>query len=165
MLFLTSSSLVEYLVKGSEENTMKRLIQNWFIAIVFVATVGGALTTTAVPSTALAASGCDGRLLTLPAWYNGLASGPNCELGKPSDFGGIGNYIWLIALNVVEIILQLVGYIAVGFIIFGGYKYMISAGSADGMVKARKTITNAVVGLLLSIFSVAIVNLISGAIR
>jgi hypothetical protein len=31
-------------------------------------------------------------------------------------------------------------------------------------VKARKTITNAVVGLLLSIFSVAIVNVISGAV-
>jgi hypothetical protein len=61
-------------------------------------------------------------------------------------------------------ILQLVGYIAVGFIIFGGYKYMISAGSPDGMVKARKTITNAIIGLVISIFSVAIVKIISGAI-
>lgn len=135
-------------------------------AVVFVIATGGALMTVALPSTTLAA-GCDGRLLTLPAWYNGLtvAKDGNCELKSPTEVGGISNYIWLIALNVVEIILQLVGYIAVGFIIFGGYKYMISAGSPDGMVKARKTITNAIVGLVISIASVAIVNLVAGAIK
>lgn len=145
---------------------MKRLIQNWIAAAVFVITTGGALVTIALPATTSAA-GCDGRLLTLPAWYNGLSvvKDGNCEMKSPTDVGGIGNYIWLIALNVVEIILQLVGYIAVGFIIFGGYKYMISAGSPDGMVKARKTITNAIVGLILSIASVAIVNLVAGAIK
>ena len=62
-------------------------------------------------------------------------------------------------------ILQIVAYIAVAFIIVGGFKYITSAGSPDGMVKARKTITNAVVGLLISIFSVAIVNVISGALK
>lgn len=143
---------------------MKRLIQNWFAAVLFVTTAGGALVTTAVPSTALAAPGCNGFLLTLPAWYNGLAEGPNCEVKNPGTGEGLSNFIWLIALNVVEMILQLVGYIAVGFIIFGGYKYMISAGSPDGMVKARKTITNAIVGLVISIFSVAIVKVIAGAI-
>ena len=142
---------------------MKKSIQNWLAAIVFVTTAGGALMTTATPVTAAAA--CDGRILTIPAWYNGLTTGGNCDLKSPNDVGGIRNYIWLIALNIVEIILQLVGYIAVGFIIFGGYKYMISAGSPDGMAKARKTITNAVVGLLISVMSVAIVNLVSGAIR
>jgi hypothetical protein len=142
---------------------MKRLIQNWFAAIVFVTAAGGAAMTIATPSPSYAA--CEGRILTIPAWYNGLAEGPNCDLVSPDKVGGISNYIWLIALNVVEIILQLVGYIAVGFIIFGGYKYMISAGSPDGMVKARKTITNAVVGLLISIFSVAIVNVVAGAIK
>jgi hypothetical protein len=142
---------------------MKRLIQNWFAAIVFVMAAGGAAMTVATPSPTYAA--CEGRILTIPAWYNGLAEGANCDLVSPDKVGGISNYIWLIALNVVEIILQLVGYIAVGFIIFGGYKYMISAGSPDGMVKARKTITNAVVGLLISIFSVAIVNVIAGAIK
>lgn len=144
---------------------MKRLLQHWFAAILFVTTAGGALLAVAVPSTAFAASACDGRILTIPAWYNGLADGENCAMKSPDAVGGVSNYIWLIALNVVEIILQLVGYIAVGFIIFGGYKYMISAGSPDGMVKARKTITNAVVGLVISIFSVAIVNLVAGAIK
>jgi hypothetical protein len=142
---------------------MKRLIQNWLAAIVFVTAAGGAAMTVATPSPTFAA--CEGKILTIPAWYNGLAAGANCALVSPDTVGGISNFIWLIALNVVEIILQLVGYIAVGFIIFGGYKYMISAGSPDGMVKARKTITNAIVGLLISILSVSIVNVIAGAIK
>lgn len=130
-------------------------------ALLFVTTIGGTVATVATPQTTFAA--CNDTLLTFPAWFKGLTQG-NCDLKSPSEVGGISNYIWAIALNIVDMILQLVGYIAVGFIIFGGYKYMISAGSPDGMVKARKTITNAVIGLLISIFSVAIVKIISGAI-
>lgn len=143
---------------------MKRTIRNWLAALLFVTTAGGALTVAATPQMAYA--NCDGRLLTLPAWYNGLAEVKNgtCEMKSPKDIG-LSNYIWAIALNIVDMILQLVGYICVGFIIFGGYKYMISAGSPDGMVKARKTITNAIVGLIISIFSVAIVNLVAGTIK
>ena len=64
----------------------------------------------------------------------------------------------------IEFLLQLVAYLAAGFIIFGGYKYLVSAGSADGMSKAKTTITNAVIGLVLSLMAVAIVNVISGVI-
>lgn len=145
---------------------MKRTIRNWLAALLFVTTAGGALVVTATPQTSFAVN-CEGRLLTFPAWYNGLAepAGNTCQMKSPEKAGGISNYIWTIALNIVDMILQLVGYISVGFIIFGGYKYMISAGSPDGMVKARKTITNAIIGLVLSIFSVAIVNLVAGTLR
>lgn len=139
---------------------MNRTIRNWIAALLFVTTLGGATLTFATPQTAYAA--CGDTLLTFPAWYKGLTDG-NCNIKSPEP-GKLGNFIWAIALNIVDMILQLVAYISVGFIIFGGYKYMISAGSPDGMVKARKTITNAVVGLLLSIFSVAIVKVIAGAI-
>lgn len=140
-------------------------IRHWILALLFATTVGGMAATVAAPQTTYAA--CDARLLTMPAWYNGLTEGggDNCRIKSPTEAGGISKFIWTIALNIIEMILHIVGYIAVGFIIFGGYKYMISAGSPDGMVKARKTITNAIVGLLISIFSIAIVNLISGALR
>lgn len=139
---------------------MKRTIRNWIAALLFVTTLGGATLTIATPQTTYAA--CSTTLLTFPAWYKGIVDG-SCNIMSPTAVGGIGNFIWIIALNVIDLILQLVAYIAIGFIIFGGYKYMISAGSPDGMVKARKTITNAVVGLLISIFSVAIVKVIAGA--
>ena len=141
---------------------MKKKIQNWMAALLFVTTIGGATLAVATPQTSFAA--CGDTLLTFPAWFKGLTDG-NCNIQSPSAVGGISKFIWIIVLNVIEMGLQLVGYIAAGFIIAGGYKYLISAGSADGMVKARKTILNAIIGLGISIFSVAIVNLVSGAIK
>jgi hypothetical protein len=140
-------------------------MKNLLLALLFVATTGGAALTVAMPQTTLAV--CNQRLLTLPTWYNGLVENETtCTLKAPTDAnGGLSSYIWVIALNITEMILQIVAYIAVAFIIVGGFKYITSAGSPDGMVKARKTITNAVVGLLISIFSVAIVNVISGALK
>ena len=136
-------------------------IRHWILALIFASSVGGVAMTVATPQPASAA--CAQRILTFPAWYEGLVDG-SCEIKQPTGETGVQNFIWTIALNIIELILQLVGYIAVGFIIYGGYMYMISAGAPDGMEKARKIITNAIVGLLISIFSVAIVNLISGAL-
>lgn len=106
--------------------------------------------------------------LALPPWYDGLteARDGDCEIMSPNDekVGGISNFIWIIVLNVVEMILRASAYASVAFIIYGGYKYMISAGSPDGMVGARKTILNAVIGLVISLAAVAIVNTVSGSI-
>lgn len=104
---------------------------------------------------------CRQYLLTFPAWYRGIVDTSTCDIKSPTAVGGIGSFIWTIALNSIEILLNLIGYAAVGFIIYGGYKYMISAGSPDGMVAARKTILNAVIGLAISIAAVAIVRTIS----
>jgi hypothetical protein len=151
---------VEYLaIKGY---MMKRSILHIISAFLFVVLAGGATVVT-IPQTAFAAvEDCGGKLLTFPNWYDGVTQG--CEVVVTQGNTGVQKFVLTVGLNIVEMILQLVGYIAVGFIIYGGYKYMISAGSADGMTKARKTITNAVIGLLISIFSVVIVNVIGGAI-
>ena len=123
----------------------------------------GAATNTAV--TADSGTSCGGGFLTFPAWYRGLTkSGPDgsCDIKSPTEMnGGFKTFIWTIALNLVEILLNVVGYAAVGFIIYGGIKYITSAGSPTGMVSARKTIMNAVIGLIISIVSVAIVKLIA----
>jgi hypothetical protein len=138
---------------------MKRTIKHWIAAILFVTTAGGTAMTLATPQTTYAA--CGDQLLTFPAWYKGLTRS-DCNIKSPTEVGGIQKFIWKIGLNIVEVMLQLVGYIAVGFIITGGYKYMTSTGSPDGMAKARTTILNAVIGLIISIFSVGIVNVIKG---
>lgn len=141
---------------------MMKKIQSWVMALLFVATTGGATLTVAMPQTASAA--CNDRLLTFPAWFRGLTTPePDCEIESPSE-KGIGRFIWKIVLNVVEFMLQLVAYISIAYIIVGGFKYMTSSGSPDGMTKAKRTITNAIVGLVISIFSVAIVNVVVNAL-
>lgn len=147
---------------------MKKIIRNWIAAIIFTASLGGATLTVAVPQPAMAA-GCSDRLLTFPAWYRGIIN-DTCDIKSPADFksatdnSGLPTFIAKIGLNVIEVMLQLVGYIAVGYIIAGGFKYLTSTGSPDDIVKARKTILNAVIGLIISIFSVAIVNVVAGAV-
>ena len=117
---------------------------------------------------AYAAGNCNERFLTFPTWYRGLTKGGDCALKQPSDLTGvkeeeqIASYISIIVLNVLEIILQLVVYIAAGFIIWGGFMYLISGGSSDRISSGRKMIQNAVVGLVISIVSTVAVSFIAG---
>ena len=140
---------------------MVKKIRNWTLALLFVITAGGATLSLATPTTSYAA--CSDTLLTFPAWYKGLLDG-NCDIENPSSAGGLSTFIWTIALNIIEDGLQLVGYIATGFIIRGGFKYMTSIGDPGEVAKAKKMITDAIIGLIISILSVAIVNLIAGAL-
>src|SRR5690606_20777055 len=63
-------------------------------------------------------SSCNASLLGFPAWYKGIAKGSDCEIVSPTEVGGIASFIWIIVLNVVEMLLRAAGYAAVGFIIY-----------------------------------------------
>lgn len=104
------------------------------------------------------------RFLTFPAWYRGLPRESDGGVKIFDGADGISRTIWVIALNVVEIVIQLVGYVSVVYIMIGGYRYLLSNGSPDGNVRGRKTILNAIIGLIVAIASVAIVNTVVGAI-
>lgn len=130
-------------------------------AVMFGGLVG--MATLAPASTVNAADGCNPRFLTFPTWYNGLTD-DKCELEKPrirDDGTGVSRYIFRIVLNIITIALQLVAYAAVGYLIYGGFKYLTSSGSPDKTTAARKTIINAVIGLIISFFSVVIVTLVA----
>lgn len=141
-------------------------MKNWLLAIVFASTVGGTAFATLTPQTASAACS-GGNILTIPPWYKGLQNDSDCKkLVGPDDpkIGGLTNYIWKIVLNIIEIMLQLVGYVCVAFIIYGGFIFM-TAGGSDGAAKGRTTLLNAIIGLVISIASIAIVNLVTGFIH
>ncbi len=109
---------------------------------------------------------CDerGRVMTLKPWYYNLMSGDSCELQSPSAVGGFGPYIWRIALNLIEDLFQITGYIAAGYIIYGGFLFITSSGSPDRAARGRKTVFNAIIGLVIAVASVGIVNWVSGAL-
>lgn len=126
------------------------------------------------PATSTAATPspkCERNILTFPTWFRGLAKidkantdgSVECSIINPNDHkGGLSGFIWSIVLNVIEIGLQLVGYMAVGFIIVGGFRYMTGGGNPSSLQAAKTTITNAIIGLVISLASVAIVRLIFG---
>lgn len=64
--------------------------------------------------------------------------------------------------NITNFVLGLVGALAVIFIIIGGIQLSISAGNPQGQEKAKKTITNAIGGLVLAICAGVIGNFVVG---
>lgn len=126
------------------------------------------------PAPQASAASCGDRVIVfLPSWYEGLCKegtksimSPSEMLPNSNDTGQqLGAWLSLIAFNIVTIILYLVAYVSLFFIIWGGFKYMTQGDNSSGITAARKTIQNAIIGLILSILSVAIVQFIVGSIK
>jgi hypothetical protein len=78
------------------------------------------------------------------------------QLGKLTD-------VWLIVLVLLDDGIKAAGYVSVGFVTWGGIKYLKSQGDPGQLTEARQIIYNALFGLLLTLISVAIVNFVAGA--
>lgn len=107
--------------------------------------------------------------LGFPTWYKGLVNTSDCTMMSPEgafpgDNRALAKYIWKIALNVLEIVLRVIGIIAVAFMIYGGFLYLTSSGSPEKAASAMKTIVNASVGLIIALGVTALKNLIWGVI-
>ena len=80
--------------------------------------------------------------------------------GVPSTlFGDAG-----IVTTVTNVLLFIVGALAVIMIIWGGIRYATSAGNAANVTAAKNTILYAIVGLIIAFLAFAAVNWILGAI-
>ena len=133
------------------------------MSLMIIGSFGASVT---FPNTSFADDACSdkGKILTLKPWYSGLTNN-DCSLKTPgADTNSQANYIWKIALNIVDDLLQLIGYTTVGYIIYGGFLMMTSNGAPDKAAHGRKTIMSAAIGLVIALASVALVNFISSKI-
>lgn len=108
------------------------------------------------------APGAGGNILGIPTWYkylDGEIAGGKCSpvFAFPGDIGAI-------LLAVFEIILRVGGLVAVGFIIYGGFQFILAQGEPDRIKGARSTIINALIGLIITILATAVVNLVANNI-
>ncbi len=71
----------------------------------------------------------------------------------------VNDFVYL-AINVSQLILGIVGSLSFLMFIFGGFTFLISAGSSEQVSKAKKIITAAVVGLLIVFSSWLIINFV-----
>lgn len=145
---------------------IQTVIISGVMAGLFVAVAPGMVSAQS-PTTSTASDPCAaGSIVAFPRWYDGICKVSNgtATVKSPNEVGGIPKFLTIIAMNIVTIMLMIVGYVSLAFVIWGGFKYMYSGYNASGIASARKTILNAVIGLVLSIMSVAIVKVIAGAI-
>lgn len=145
---------------------MKR-IKNFLLAGLFIFTIAAPITATIAPQTVSAADGCESRLLGIPPWFRGLTTGtpPNCAIQSPNDAGGLSTFIWRIVLNIIEMAVVIVAYIAVFFILYGGFQFIVGGSNPSMIEKGRKTILNAVIGLVIAMGAIGITNLVFSIIN
>lgn len=87
------------------------------------------------------------------------AEAARCD-GCPSDlFGDSGVF-----RQITNTILYIVGIIAVIMLIVGGIKYVVSGGDAKKVTDAKNTVLYAIIGLVITLLSFAIVNFVISAL-
>lgn len=105
------------------------------------------------------ASSCPGKsFFDFPTWYKYLDSvaGNPCE----PKLTGI-NDIWLVVLAVVEILLRVVVFVAIAYVLIGGFKYITSRAIPEKTAAAKNTIIDALTGLVIAIVAIAAVSFIA----
>ena len=112
-----------------------------------------------VPTLALGVAALAPAADTANAQPTGIQTGRNAA--KPSEnvpttFTGSGG----VFTTVANILLFIVGAVAVIMLIIGGVRYTISGGDQGQVTAAKNTILYAVIGIAVAIFAYAIVNFV-----
>ncbi len=110
-----------------------------------------------------------GGFLGFPTWYkylSGVSSAngqgnANVCLPKVSALSDV----WLIVAALIEILLRVAGLAAIIFVIYGGVQYVTSQGEPDKAHKAKTTLLNALIGLVISISATILVTFIAGRFK
>jgi len=134
-----------------------------------------------VPAAASAAipANCGKGFLGFPHWYEYLVVTDDCQVVGPcvnAENGtaipdndcattpnsvtrlSVGAAATRVSLAIIDILLRVGGLVAFGFIVYAGFQFVLSSGDTAKEVAARSTIINAVIGMLIVIFAVAIVT-------
>lgn len=105
--------------------------------------------------------------LGIPTWYEYLtvterADGNGCGIDNSNV--DPKKVILLIALAIVDILTRVAAIAAVVFVVYGGVLFVLSQGEPGKIVSARKTIVNALVGLVIALLASQIVRFFASVI-
>lgn len=78
----------------------------------------------------------------------------------PGDTGLFTGELSEALTNIINAALTLVGVIALGTMVYGGFRWMTAAGSEEQVGEAKRILTAGVIGLIIIIISWAIVNFV-----
>lgn len=95
-----------------------------------------------------------------PTWYQYLSLDSNCRVQSfdlPGDLFAVG-------LAVIEIVLRFAGVIAFGYVVFAGFKFVLSRGNPTETSKARQSIIDAVIGIAITTIASVLVAFIGSSL-
>ena len=83
------------------------------------------------------------------------------QLVSPTTPGGLSTEDLSTTIsNIINAVLALVGVVALGVILYGGFRWMTAAGNEEAVGEAKKIITAGVIGLIIVIIGWAVVNFV-----
>jgi len=92
-----------------------------------------------------------------PAAMAQLISAGDQPVSLAQQTGGEGD-LREFAKSILDFVLKFLGFIAVTYIIYGGFLYVMAGGEDEKTDKGKKIITQAAIGILIILSSFAIVN-------
>lgn len=125
---------------------MKKLILNAAAALVTVLGLGCIATASPVSASVICPDGNTANTLD--------------ECSQYSNIQGKDNNLMTMLGTIINVVLGIVGFVAVVMIIMGGISFITSQGDAAKVTRARNTILYGVIGLIVAILAFAIVNFV-----
>lgn len=116
---------------------------------------------------------CGGDFFGLPKWYKYLPASAEdaCNPSFPETTDAQGNKttdvvkgVGLVIMAIFEMLVRIAGIIAVVFVIWGGFQFITSTGEPDKAAKARTTVLNALIGLVIAIVAAPVIGFIAKGI-
>lgn len=111
-------------------------------------------------ATASACTSGTSGITILPTWHKYIPKSFDSRTNSCNLEAAFPGSIPAILLAVFEILLRIVGILAVVFVIYGGFQYLTSTGEPDKAKAGRTTIINALVGMMIAMLATTIVNLV-----
>ena len=146
---------------------IKRLLMT--IMVVLTVSLGAGMLS---PTPVAAEDNCNRSFLGIPglvSWHNGLEKDAKCNISSSnfSEEKFVGS-VWAIVLNILSLLFAIVGYLALGFVVYGGYLYVLARGDPTRIAKGKRTVISALIGLVICILAALIINtivsIITGAV-
>lgn len=94
---------------------------------------------------------------------SGISHGADCAkpTNAPSNLFGANS----IFVTITNILLFIIGAIAVIMLIIGGVRYVVSAGDQNAVTSAKNTILYAIIGIVVAFLAYAAVNFVSSQLQ
>ena len=132
---------------------MKTLFKKILVAAaIFAAT----LSTVSLSSTPVYADGNASNY----RYFLGMASWDCNTIENPKSQDELQNNVWIIVSNISIDITTIASYLVLGFVIYGGYLYILSGGDVGKATAGKRTLTNAFIGLAIVLLANIIINTI-----
>lgn len=93
-------------------------------------------------------------LLGMPSWNCGV----NYE--NVDSEGDLSEAIWMIVANIATSISVIATYLAIAYVLYGGYKYIFANGNATKVAGGKNTLNRAFIGLAIAMSASVILNTI-----